>query len=399
MNRKIVLWSLAALVVLGAGAQEHRRSHSRSKVDAKKVVVSPFDPDDGVALISADTVDKLFLAETTLRERMKKERFFAKPLADQKSAMAQNISFLAADPLHGLSPRFAIGSDKDFRAQDDFKALMRYMEDGQVRTRLVVLLQKSQGVLFNRPAKMRAQLEFYNKVGTQVSAGLRIFDEMMYKLANGAPAFKKEKGLDAHATWYDILDYCKIPKEVFFNYFAFDSNSHWLRLDPLFENQLGSVKTHGDELPPAECEAWTTAAKKFLEEDIEKFRTAVKLAAERAGGNARVLALQRLDLEVAGEMEKVLKGMIKIRDTFNDGSQSSGQLRTGKGLYKYTKSCYALPSMPTDKVPDHLYLINLMFRRFQNDMQGLRVRMTPISDEQRRKAAEWRKQHMKSWKK
>lgn len=395
MNRKFILGCLAALVVLGAGAQDPKKSrHSHSK--SKPTLTSPISADATVARISADTMDKIFQVETALRDQLLKERFFAKPLADQKSSLSAIFSYLIIDPLHGLTPRFVIDSDRDFKAQDDFKAWQRYMVDGQVRIRLLALLQKSQGVLFDKPAKLIAQIEFYNKVGTQASAGLRVFDEMMYKLASGTPAFRKEQGMEGHVSWRDVLTYCNIDETTFLYYFNFDANTRQLVLNAYFENQLQAVKEHGDELPPAKSDQWATTAEKFLNEDVAKFRQTVLQAGERAGGNARILALQQKDLALVAALEKVLKGIGKTNANFNDGTKSPGQLRTGKGLYKYTKSRYSLPDPSKDKVPDHVFLLNLMLRRYQNDMQGLRVRTLGISDEQRRKAAVWRKQQMKA---
>ena len=390
MNKKFALWCLAVWTAFAVAAGSRRHS------DANSALTSPISVDATEARISAREVDAFFQVETSLRERLLAERFFVKPLADQKSSVAEIVAYLGIDPLHGLSPRFVIGSDRDLKAQEDFLAWKRYMIDSHVHTRLMTLLRKAQLVLFDKPAKLRAQGEFYNQVGAQASAGLRIFDELMYKLASGTPAFKKEHGIEASATWKDVLTYCKIDETTFFYYFSFDVNSHQLRLEAFFENQLQAVKQHGDELPPAKCEEWVAAAEKFLNEDVAKFRQTVLQAGERAGGNARVLALQQKDLALVAALEKILKGFAKMQEIFTDGTKSPGQLRTGKGLYKYTKSRYALPDMPKDKVPDHLFLLNLMLKRYQTDMKGLRVRSIGVTDEQRRKAAAWRKQQMKA---
>lgn len=379
MNRKFILGCLVALVVLGAGAQDPKKSH-RERSKSKPMFTSPISADATEARISADTMDKIFQVETALRDQLLKERFFVKPSADQKSSLSAIFSYLIIDPLHGMTPRFVINSDLDFKAQDEFKAWQRYMVDGKVRYRLLALLQKAQGILFDRPATLILQGKFYNEEGIQASAGLRIFDEMMYKLANGTPEFRKKVGMEVKASWHDLLAYCKINESRFVLYFNFDVDTRQLILAPYFENQLQAVKKYGEKLPPAKSREWAIAAEKFLKEDVANFHQTVLLAGERAGGNDRVLALQEKDIAVVTALEKALKGIVKTHEIFTDGTTSPGQLRTGKGLYKYMKSRYSLPEMPKDEVPDHLSLLKQMLERYQRDMQELRMRTLGSSD-------------------
>ena len=388
MNGKLFSLGVVALTTLGTVAAGH---HSKAKTE----ITSPISVDASEARMTSKEVDALYQNEVALRERMLAERFFAKPLSDQKSSLGAIISYLSVDPLHGMTPRFELNGAKGEKAMEDYKAWSRYMVEGHVRSSLHTLLRKSQIILFDRPAQMISQLEFYNKVGTQASAGIKYFDDAMYKLATRAPAFKKEHANEVGCTWKDVLDYCKID-EQFTYYYQFDVNNHQLRVEAVFQNQLAAVKAHGDALPPATVDEWVKAAEKFKSEDVARYRQTVQAALEKANRNPRVVAIMEKDLKVAEALEKVLSGMLKVREIFNDGSKSPGQLRTGNGLYKYTKGKYALPDMPKDKVPDHLFLINLMLRRFQGDMQGLKVRLQGVTEEQRRKAAAWRKAQLRS---
>ncbi|MDO5319279.1 MAG: hypothetical protein Q4G65_11680 [bacterium] len=387
MNGKLFSLGVVALTTLGTVAAGH---HSKAKTE----ITSPISVDASEARMTSKEVDALFQNEITLRDRMLAERFFAKPLSDQKSALGAMVAYLGLDPLHGLQPRFVLDGAKNEAAMKDYNDWARYLVEGHMRLKLHTLLRKAQIVLFDRPAQMVSQLEFYRKVGAEASAGLRIFDDIMYKLASGTPAFRKEH--PEGGKWSDVLDYCKVDRQTFYYYYQIDENTRQLRLDSYFLNQLGAVKTHGDALPPATAEEWSKAAEKFKNEDVAQYRQAAQAAVERANRNPRVVAIMEKDLAVVAAMEKILDGMHKINEAFNDGENSAGRLRTGKGLYKYTKGKYSLPDMPKDKVPDHVFLLNLMLTRYQSYMQGLKVRMQGVTEEQRRKAAAWRKSHLRS---
>lgn len=389
MKRNLVILGLAAWVVLGAAAGGKPAKKSQPKLP----LGSPIAADATVARLTATEVDAIFQSERNLRTRMLAKRFFAKPLSEQSTSVKQIIEYLSVDPLHGLVPRFNIDNDKNLKAEADYLAWRRYMVDGGVRDNLAKLLGKAQSILFDHPAQMIAQAEFYKAVGGEASAGLRIFDEMMYKLASGAPAFKRDHFGEEHLTWKDLLDYCKIDITTFQYYFYTQGSTGRLTIEPYFLNQLTAVKQHGDALPPAKVKEWADAAQKFLDEDLVNFAGMLQKATEKAAGNDRVLALREQDDYVVKAMREILEGMVSIHKQYEDPNLAPCKLRTGKGLYKYTKSRYALPDMPTDKVPDHVFLLNRMLMRFQSDMQGWNVRMSGISEKQRRQAAALRKKN------
>lgn len=393
MKVRNLILALVVLTVLGASAAGKRSSKSNSS-KSKLPLVSPISLDSTEARISATEVDVFFESEMNLRERMLANRFFAKPMSDQKSSFSQIVGYLAVDPLHGLQPRFVIGTDADFKAQADFKALQRYSVDGHVRSRLMTLLRKGQIVLFDRPAKMISQAEFYNSdIAREASAGLIVADKIIYTIAAGMPEYFKETAQDKkNGTWSDVLEYCKVDDSQFHYYFAINFGNGHLKLSSYFENQLAAAKTHGDALPPPMVEEWAASAKKFLEEDVAQFKGVVAQAKELAGGNSRVLAIYENDIKVIAAMEQILKGMLTLRTQFEDEGKPSGKLRTGKGLYKYTKGKYSLLSFPKDKVPDHLFIFDFILQRFQNEMKGKKAHYRGVTEEQRRKAAEWKKE-------
>lgn len=366
-------------------------------VDAKpKPLKHPVPIDAEEAMITSKVMSDFFANEINIRDRMLADRFFAKPLSDQKSSIGEIVAYLGLDPLHGLTPRFSLDS-KGEQAKADYMAWDRYMFAGHVHSQLMALVRKAQIVMFDRSGKMVEQLEFYNQVGREALAGLKVFDDYMYKLASGAPAFKKEPESEG-ATWSDLLKYCKIDPTMFLYYFQFDGNNSQLKIEAAFLNQLDSAKKHGDDLPPPKVEEWVKAAEKFLEEDVAQYRKTIAAAIELAGKHDRIQAIYQKDVKLVEAIEKVLKGMISMQKTFT-GETGLGQLRTGKGLYKYTTRKYSLPAFHTDTVVDHVYFINLMLQRFQSYMHGLKVNRTGVTEEQKRKAAAWRRKHMKAEKK